>query len=157
MDDLNDIRHRYAAEIEALANLQSEALATAFARVPREHFLGRGPWQILRPGIEDGDYRTTRDDDPVHLYQDVPVAIDPSRRLNKGYAAWFLSSVAVFHCIGSRNEGTNRRLREAMRRGAWGSVQSLRRDTHELSDGCWLHGDDFCLSTLPVLGALDHD
>jgi protein-L-isoaspartate(D-aspartate) O-methyltransferase len=98
MDDLNDIRHRYAAEIEALANLQSEALATAFARVPREHFLGRGPWQILRPGIEDGDYRTTRDDDPVHLYQDVPVAIDPSRRLNKGYALGFflllLSSIA---------------------------------------------------------------
>jgi protein-L-isoaspartate(D-aspartate) O-methyltransferase len=292
MYNLNDIRHQYAEEIRAAANLRSEALFAAFAKVPREHFLGPGPWQILSPDLEDGDYWTTSDDDPMHLYHNILVAIDPSRRLNngqpsylalcldsldlhqgdrvlhvgcgvgyytaimaevvgpaghvigveidadlasrarenlsylkqvevvhddggeynpgpcdaifinagathprnvwldclqpggrlilyltvalndsgagkgamlkvrrekQGYAAHFLSSVAVFHCLGSRNEQANQRLRKAMMRGGWGSVQSLRRDAHEVSDACWLHGGDFCLSTLPVSGALDHD
>ena len=71
-------------------------------------------------------------------------------RKDKGYAARFLSSVAVFHCIGSRDQDANRRLQEAMMRGRWGSVRSLRRDRHTQSETCWLHGDDFCLSTLPV-------
>ena len=38
MDDLHDIRRHYAAEIRAVANLQSEALVAAFAKVPREHY-----------------------------------------------------------------------------------------------------------------------
>ena len=71
-------------------------------------------------------------------------------REGPGYPARFLSSVAVFHCIGARDDSANRRLLEAMQRGRWGSVQSLRRDAHELNDACSLHGDDFCLSTLPA-------
>jgi hypothetical protein len=42
------------------------------------------------------------------------------------------------------------RLRDALMRGARGSVRSLRRDTREPGEACWLHGSDFCLSTLPV-------
>jgi len=283
MSNLSDIRDRYSAEIRASADLRSEALVRAFAKVPREHFLGPGPWQILTPGI-DTDYRTTPDSDPAHLYRDVLVAIDPSRRLNNGqpsylafcieslelhegdrvvhvgcgvgyytaiiaevvgptgsvvgieidadlasraarnlryldhvevihgdgandvpgpcdaifvnagathprtvwvdclrpggrlilyltvafddtgagkgvtlkvrregsgYPARFLFPVAVFHCIGGRDDSANRRLLEAMQRGRWGSVQSLRRDAHELNDACWLHDDHCCLSTLP--------
>jgi protein-L-isoaspartate(D-aspartate) O-methyltransferase len=292
MSSLDEIRHRYAAEVRAAANLTSGALVAAFAKVPRERFLGAGPWQILSPGIDAGDYRTTTDDDPVHLYRDVLVAIDPSRRLNngqpsylafcieslelregdrvlhvgcgvgyytaimaevvgptghvvgieigadlasrarenlrylnhvavihgdggdydpgpchaifvnagathprtvwldslrpggrlilyltvavddtgagkggmlkvsregQGYRARFLSSVAVFHCRGARDESANRRLLAAMKRGGWGSVQSLRRDAHTLNDACWLHGVDFCLSTLPVSEAADNE
>jgi protein-L-isoaspartate(D-aspartate) O-methyltransferase len=72
---------------------------------------------------------------------------------DQSYAARFLGPVMIFPCIGSRDEDSNQRLREAIRRGTWGAVQSLRRESHESSDTCWLHGDDFCLSTLPVAAA----
>jgi protein-L-isoaspartate O-methyltransferase len=44
--DLSDIRRYFAEEIRAVANIRSEALIDAFAKVPREHFLGPGPWRI---------------------------------------------------------------------------------------------------------------
>jgi len=72
------------------------------------------------------------------------------KREERGYTAGFLYQVSVFHCEGARDENANQRLREAFMRGEWGSVQSLRRDAHESSETCWLHGDGFCLSTLPV-------
>jgi protein-L-isoaspartate(D-aspartate) O-methyltransferase len=281
--DLNDIRRYFAEEIRAVADIRSEALVDAFAKVPREHFLGPGPWQIMSD--RGKDYRITEDADPRRLYHNILVAIDPGRHLNngqpsylafcidsldlaegdrvlhvgcgvgyytaimaevvgtsghiigveidadlasrarenldylrqvkvahgdgwkyepgpcdaifinagvthpsdvwldsllpggrlilyltvafddggsgrgfmlkvkredQGYTANFLSGVSVFHCIGSRDEEANQRLREAFMRGVWESVQSLRRDDHESSDTCWLHGDGFCLSTLPV-------
>lgn len=292
--NLDEIRRYYAEEIRAVTNIQSEALVTAFAKVPREHFLGPGPWQIANPdswqamtpnaclkGV--GSYHTTPSDDPKHLYHNVVVAIDAERRLNngqpgslaswidalelhagnhvlhvgcgvgyytaiiaevvgadahvwgveidadlaerarrnlsylnwvevvsgdgrefgtvpvdaifinagatqpqavwldslkpggrlilpltvardetsggmgfmlkvnreeKGYAARFISPVAIFPCIGSRDAESNQRLREAMSKGTWGTVQSLRREQHEANETCWLHGEDFCLSTL---------
>jgi protein-L-isoaspartate(D-aspartate) O-methyltransferase len=295
--NLIEVRQFFAEEIRAVANIQTDALATAFAKVPREHFLGPGPWQIASPdargssvgGMTIGtSYRATDDADPRHLYHNVLIAIDPSRQLNNGhpstlaswldalelkegdralhvgcgvgyytaiiaevvgpnghvtgieidpdlasrarknlahldrvevlqadggeynsepndaifinagathvrsawldnlrpggrlllpltfaadpnangmgfmlrvtyespgYAARFLSPVMIFPCIGSRNEESNQRLRDAMKLGTWGSVQSLRRESHEPSDTCWQHGDNFCLSTLPVATA----
>ena len=295
--NLIDFRQFFAEEIRAVANIQTDALATAFAKVPREHFLGPGPWQIASPdprgssigGTAIGTtYRVTDDADPRHLYHNILIAIDPSRQLNNGhpstlaswldalelkegdralhvgcgvgyytaiiaevvgpnghvtgieidpdlasrarknlahldhvevlqadggefnsqpndaifinagathvrsdwldnlrpggrllvpltfaadpnangmgfmlkvtyerqsYAARFLSPVMIFPCIGSRNEESNQRLLDAIKRGTWGAVQSLRRESHEPSDTCWLHGDNFCLSTLPVAEA----
>ena len=285
MRDLDAIRRRYAEEIRAASGLRSKALVAAFATVPREHFLGPGPWLIQGPGPGGGGYQATPDDDPAHLYRDILVAIDPARRLNNGrpsylascldhlelregdrvlhvgcgvgyytaviaevvgpsgrvtgvevdaglasrarenlshlaqvevaqadggeydpgpcdaifvnagathpravwldslrpggrlivfltaasdddgagrggalkvrreghgYAARFHSSVSVFHCVGARDEGLNGRLREAMRRGGWRAVRSLRRERHDEVGSCWLHGDGFCLSTLRV-------
>jgi protein-L-isoaspartate(D-aspartate) O-methyltransferase len=72
------------------------------------------------------------------------------KREDQGYTAHFLGGVSVFHCEGMRDEEANQRLREAFMRGVWGSVRSLRRDGHEMSDTCCLHGDGFCLSTLSV-------
>jgi hypothetical protein len=92
--DLDTQRQFYAEEIRAVANLQSEVLVQAFAKVPREYFLGPGPWQIVVPS-EPGSfsYRTTDDADPRHLYHNVLVAIDAERRLNNGQpsglALWF--------------------------------------------------------------------
>ena len=84
--NISDIRQFYAEEIRAVANIRSEALIKAFAMVPREAFLGAGPWQIASPDIVTGlvNYRTTEDADPRHLYHNVLVAIDPSRNLNNG-------------------------------------------------------------------------
>ena len=79
--NLVDIRQFFAEEIRAVANIQTEALVTAFAKVPREHFLGPGPWQIASPdtrgssigGLTVGTtYRPTDDADPRQLYHNVP-------------------------------------------------------------------------------------
>ena len=90
MSELDAKRQYYAEELRAVANLQSEALVRAFAKVPREHFLGPGPWQILNPShwIDDNNeatyYRETADADPKQLYHNILVAIDAKRSLNNG-------------------------------------------------------------------------
>ena len=48
--DLEVARQLYAEEVRAVSNVRSVALLRAFSTVPRERFLGPGPWQILRPG-----------------------------------------------------------------------------------------------------------
>jgi protein-L-isoaspartate(D-aspartate) O-methyltransferase len=75
------------------------------------------------------------------------------QRKERGYTVRFISPVAIFPCIGSRDADSNQRLREAMSKGTWGTVQSLSREPHEASETCWLHGEEFCLSTLAVDGA----
>ena len=77
-----DTRRRYAEELAYAAHLTSPALIRAFARVPRERYLGPGPWRIFQPHTRS--YWTTPDADPRHLYHDVLVAIDESRMLNNG-------------------------------------------------------------------------
>jgi protein-L-isoaspartate(D-aspartate) O-methyltransferase len=81
---LDEVRRAFAEEIEAVAHLDAPALVDAFARVPREAFLGAGPWQISRPFDVEQPYRTTVDADPRRIYHDVVVAIDPVRQLNNG-------------------------------------------------------------------------
>ncbi len=282
MTDVPELRRRYSETLRAAANLRSAALVQAFARVPREHFLGPGPWQImLLPG--GGGYEMTADADPAHLYRNVVVAIDPTRFLNNGhpsslaqwfdaldlrsgervlhvgcgvgyytailaetvgaagqvtgieidaelaeraranltylphvsvlhgdgagldtgprdaifinagathpqplwldrltlggrlmlpltasldadnteslgmglmlkvtrerdgYVARFVSPVGIFPCIGTR--GADQPLHDAFARGNWEAVRSLRRDPHGVTDACWLHGAEVCLST----------
>jgi protein-L-isoaspartate(D-aspartate) O-methyltransferase len=282
--DLETRRQLYAEELRAVSNLHSAALVQAFATVPREQFLGPGPWQIAAPG-PPGTYRTTEDADPWHLYHNVLVAIDATRRLNNGqpgflalllealelqqgdrvvhigcglgyYTAimaevvgaagsvtaveldpalaaragtnlrdwpqvsvvagdgsaydpgpsdalfvnagathplpvWldalrpggrllvpltvarhtsghggggvlkitrqpdgltarFITEVNIFPCIGARDPEINDQLQEAFRRGTRAAVQSLRRDPHDPTEACWLHGKDFCLSASAV-------
>jgi protein-L-isoaspartate(D-aspartate) O-methyltransferase len=292
--DINEIRRFYAEEIEAVANIKSQAIVDAFAKVPRERFLGAGPWQIMSLDVVlgAGSYRVTKDDDPRHLYHNIIVAIDANRRLNngqpsliaswldaldisegeqvlhvgcgvgyytaiiaevvgpagqvtaieidsdlalrarnnladfdqvevvhgdggeyeaspvdvvvinagathprsvwldnlkpkgrlllpltftatpdgsgkgavlriereeQGYWARFLWPVMIYPCIGARDDELNQRLMEAVMRGGWQSVQSLRREAHEAGDSCWLHTAGFCLSTLPVTTNSNHN
>ncbi len=86
MTDLDLARHYYAEELRAVANIQSEALVRAFAKVPREYFLGPGPWHVFTP-YSESDW-TTKDADPKHLYHNLLVAIDSERRLNNGYPSF---------------------------------------------------------------------
>jgi len=81
---LDQARRAFAEELEAVAHLETPELVDAFARVPREAFLGAGPWQIGRALDLDRPYRTTIDADPRRIYHDVLVAIDPVRQLNNG-------------------------------------------------------------------------
>jgi protein-L-isoaspartate(D-aspartate) O-methyltransferase len=85
-DDLEQIRRAYAERLRVSGRLKSSALVEALARVPRERFLGPGPWQIVSPGAPPAGfkYTATPDANPKHLYADVLVAIDASRGLNNG-------------------------------------------------------------------------
>jgi protein-L-isoaspartate(D-aspartate) O-methyltransferase len=86
--DVDQYRRFFAEELQAVCRLASPALVEAFARVPRERFLGHGPWQI--PSLEMLDprgvgYQQTVDGDPRRIYHNVAVAIDPARQLNNGH------------------------------------------------------------------------
>ncbi|MGB7622743.1 MAG: methyltransferase domain-containing protein [Terriglobia bacterium] len=81
---LDDCRRFYADEIRFAANVTSPALVEAFARVPREKFLGPGPWQIVYPDLARGGTTYTTVDDPRHLYHNVLIALDASRNLSNG-------------------------------------------------------------------------
>jgi protein-L-isoaspartate(D-aspartate) O-methyltransferase len=82
MSDLAAARRRYAQSIAGSEKILSPRLSQALAAVPREHFLDEGPWRV-RSGTAR-NYRSTKNADPVHLYSDVLVAIDESRRLDTG-------------------------------------------------------------------------
>ncbi len=86
-------RRWYAEEIRWSAKLRSARLVEALASVPREAFLGRGPWQILGDRAFDRGYAKTSD--PRHLYHNVLVAIDARRRprLNNGLPAFLASLI----------------------------------------------------------------
>ena len=46
MMTIEDCREFYAREVKFAASLTTPGLVEAFAKVPREKFLGPGPWQI---------------------------------------------------------------------------------------------------------------
>ena len=279
---LDEARRFYAEEIRFVANLQRQEVVDAFARVPRERFLGAPPWRV---GLRAGGYRSVEGGDPRDTYHNVIFAIDEARKLNngepsflgflidqsgatkghhvvhvgcgtgyytavlaetvgetghvtaieldeelaaharanlepwpnvevkqadgtvfdpgaanailvnagvthpvdlwldrllpsanlilpmtvnapvhgggwvlkvcstsRGFEASFISPVGIYHCAGARDDGFNRRLGEAYARGheALRAVHSLRRDEHTASEACWLHTEDFCLSTEPL-------
>jgi protein-L-isoaspartate(D-aspartate) O-methyltransferase len=81
--DLEPMRAAFAEKLRQTVGLRSAALVRAFATVPREHFVGPGPWNILVPP-DVLTYRETPDDNPRHLYDTVLVALDSSRGLNNG-------------------------------------------------------------------------
>jgi len=294
---LEDARRAYAEEIRAVADIQCDRLIEALAQVPREAFLGPGPWFIATgsrmrrfkmPAPDDSTswesgYRATPDADPRYLYHNVLIGIDPKRSLNNGQptavAAWFdtleprlgdrmlhvgcgvgyytaviaeavgpngsvlavehdgglaararanlapwpnvrvvegdgatidvgefdigfinagatrlmppwlaglqpggrllvpltvqapdvgggftllvrrggerwearfTGQVAIFPCHGARDEASHAELLKLYRRRGMHTVQSLRRDQHELAPTCAVHLDDYCLSTLPA-------
>jgi len=88
--DLERVRIEFAERLREVAGLRSSALVRALATVPREHFVGPGPWEILNPSDLPRGYRLTPDDDPRRLYDTVLVALDANRLLNNGEPASLL-------------------------------------------------------------------
>jgi len=84
MMTLADYRRFYAEEIRFAANLSSPAFVEAFSRVPREKFLGPGPWQVASFDQLTGGTTYFPIEDPRHLYHNVVIALDASRDLNSG-------------------------------------------------------------------------
>lgn len=89
MDDIATIRRWYAEDLRLRAPVRRNMnVVDAFAAVPRERFLGPGPWHI-RPDTRPDDLFTTPDDAPHWLYHDVLVAIDVERKLNNGMPSFW--------------------------------------------------------------------
>jgi protein-L-isoaspartate(D-aspartate) O-methyltransferase len=90
MMTLEDCRRFYAEEVRFAANVHSPSLIEAFARVPRERYLGPPPWQIGSAdqatlavlGLVSSSSITT--DDPRDLYHNVAVVLDAARNINNG-------------------------------------------------------------------------
>jgi protein-L-isoaspartate(D-aspartate) O-methyltransferase len=76
---LKAVRRRYAEHICALAESDWPDLIAAFAAVPRERFVGPGPWTT----ISDMMVRETTAD-PRRLYRNVLIALDEAKQLNNG-------------------------------------------------------------------------
>ena len=82
--DLTERRRWYAQDLKLRAPVRRHmAIAEAFAAVPRERFLGPGPWRLLPDRYPDNGL-VTPDDDPGWIYHDVLVTIDKTRNLNNG-------------------------------------------------------------------------
>ena len=72
------------------------------------------------------------------------ITSDPS-----AMTARIVTMVAVYSALGVRDPQMNERIGKALMIGPqkWQTVKRLRRDPHEASDACWLHGNTFCFST----------
>ena len=68
MGSLEAARRSFAEELRSVVNVTHQPVIDAFARVPRERFVGPGPWQIRGSDLKKS---MTPDDDPRHLYHNV--------------------------------------------------------------------------------------
>ena len=94
--ELAIVRRTYAKQVLAEAQVEDPRIEAAFATVPREDFLGTGPWSIPRWLI--GPVHTPTPD-PIYLYSDKVVQIVPERHLNNGlpsaHAKWIAAARPV--------------------------------------------------------------
>jgi protein-L-isoaspartate(D-aspartate) O-methyltransferase len=97
MERLQAHRQFFADLITSSAGISraDRRLASAFASVPRENFLGPGPWKIF---TASGPVETPSDD-PVFLYQDVVVSIAPDRGINNGQPLLHAISIAALNPV----------------------------------------------------------
>ncbi len=72
----------YLNQIKVRGQVTAPPILNAFGAVPREKFLGNGPWRVRSEVVNT--YGTTESDDPIHIYQDVLVALDEQRKLDNG-------------------------------------------------------------------------
>jgi protein-L-isoaspartate(D-aspartate) O-methyltransferase len=74
-------RRAYAAEMLKIAGLTDPRVEAALATVPREDYLGKPPWLIIKEPIGTGTLSST---ETVDLYQDSLVPLDRSKGINNG-------------------------------------------------------------------------
>jgi protein-L-isoaspartate(D-aspartate) O-methyltransferase len=90
-DPLAATRLRFAESIAKRRKIVDQRLIDAFASVPRERFLGPGPWHVLG---DAPDYLMTSGDDPALVYVNAPIALDPARNINNGEPGLHIAMLA---------------------------------------------------------------
>jgi protein-L-isoaspartate(D-aspartate) O-methyltransferase len=80
-DRLATSREFYAKMVAAGGYKLRDDLERAFNLVPRERFLGPGPWYAVSPS---GLLVQTPTDDPIHVYQNELFVLDREKRINNG-------------------------------------------------------------------------
>jgi protein-L-isoaspartate(D-aspartate) O-methyltransferase len=84
-------RRFYAEELCRLNQISSPAVLSAFATVPRERFVGRGPWIIQI----HGESWLSENDDPRQVYQDALIVLDEAKHLNNGQPSLWAYHLAL--------------------------------------------------------------
>src|SRR5689334_20006166 len=85
-EPLKAVRREYAEHVCAVAEADWPELVRAFATVPRERFVGPGPWTIRGPSLQP---EVTPDCDPRQLYRNVLIALDDAKQLNNGQPSFW--------------------------------------------------------------------
>ena len=86
---LAERRAWYAQDLMLRAPIRrNPAVTEAFAAVPREKFLGPGPWRLLSDVNPRLPFMSP-DANPAWVYHDVLVTIDPARGLNNGMPSFW--------------------------------------------------------------------
>ena len=96
-DPIETRRRFYAEELRFTTGMRSARLQAAFATVPRERFVGDGPWRV-KSLWNLADYWTTEDADPANVYHDILIALDEKLGLNNGQPslwAFLLDKIGV--------------------------------------------------------------
>jgi protein-L-isoaspartate(D-aspartate) O-methyltransferase len=85
----------------------------------------------------------------VLVTNDSTARLNPYTTSTGAMSARVGTVVAVYSAVGVRDPDMNERLGKAMMAGPvrWQAVRRLRRDAHEPSDACWVHGATCCFST----------
>lgn len=91
MKDAEALRGFYAKLVAGRAGVTDARVIAAFAAIPRENFVGPGPWKLFTPtGLLE-----TPDADPGYLYQDVLVSLAPERGINNGEPSLHVKLIAA--------------------------------------------------------------
>ena len=69
-----------------------------------------------------------------------------TRNDSSAWDARVVTMTAIYSGIGLRDDRMNDRIREAFMKGTMPSFKRMRRDPHDPSSDCWLHGETFCFS-----------
>lgn len=77
---MHEAKERFAGVMAASPGVDDPRVIEAFGTVPREQFVGPGPWLISG---RDG-YIQSASADPALLYDDIVVALAPDKRINNG-------------------------------------------------------------------------
>ena len=97
MSDLVKIRQRFADDVRRKADIRTGRLVTALASVPRERFLGAGPWHIGFFVGREPRYRISATSDPSEVYCDNVIAIDATRGPNNGEPSSLVRWIDALH------------------------------------------------------------
>jgi len=81
MSSIQEFRNFYAHSIVTKYGKTDEEVISAFAAVPRENYVGPGPWKVSTVFF---GYIDTVTDDPRILYQDILIGLMTDRFLNNG-------------------------------------------------------------------------